>query len=77
MYYVYILKLTGKEYYSGFSADLKSRITEHKQNKVKTTRNRKPRLYFYCAFRSRINAVRFEKYLKSSSGFAFRNNHLI
>ncbi len=78
MYYVYILKLKNKEYYSGFTTDLKERLEKHSQKSVQTTRN-KPieKLIFYAAFNNKIKALDFEKYLKSSSGFAFRNKHLV
>jgi len=32
---------------------------------------------FYAAFKAKEKAYEFEKYLKSSSGFAFRNKRLI
>jgi len=34
-------------------------------------------LIWYCAFLEKKKVLAFEKYLKSSSGFAFRNKHLI
>lgn len=78
MYYVYILKLKNKEFYIGYSADLKKRITQHKQNMVFTTKNSKgDELVFYAAFKTQKLAFDFEKYLKSSSGFAFRNKRLV
>lgn len=78
MYYVYILKLKNGKFYIGYSANLKQRIREHNQEKVSATKKLRPlKLVFYTAFISKIKALKFEKYLKSSSGFAFRNKRLI
>lgn len=78
MYYSYILKLSNNTYYSGFSENLKQRIEEHSSGKVTATQKYLPAtLAFYSAFISKKKALDFEKYLKSSSGFAFRNKRLI
>jgi len=78
VYYTYILQLKDKTYYHGVSDDLKQRIKAHHSGIVESTKNLRPfRLVFYAAFQSKELAVNFEKYLKSSSGFAFRNKHLI
>ena len=78
MYYVYILKLNNGQYYIGFTKNLRVRIKRHFQKAVKTTTRIKPvGLVFYAAFKTQKLATDFEKYLKSSSGFAFRNKHLI
>ena len=77
MYYVYILRLVNGEYYIGFSSNFKQRLSDHQNNIISQTKNLKPQLVFYCAFRSKIKALHFEKYLKTGSGFAFRNKHLI
>ena len=77
MYYVYILKLDDS-YYSGSTPDFKRRFREHLNKAAKSTKKSKSiKLVFYAAFVSKITALRFEKYLKSSSGFAFRNKRLI
>ncbi|MDP6575634.1 MAG: GIY-YIG nuclease family protein [Candidatus Peribacteraceae bacterium] len=78
MYYVYILKLKNKQYYIGCTKDLRSRLKKHKHHAVPTTSRIRPEeLVFYAAFKSKEKAYVFEKYLKSSSGFAFRNKRLI
>lgn len=78
MYYVYILKLNSSTFYIGYSANLKQRLEEHRQGLVSSTKNFTPvKLIFYTAFESKIKALNFEKYLKTGSGFAFRNRHLI
>jgi len=78
MYYVYILQLKDKSLYIGYSSDLKNRIKIHSEGSVESTKNLRPaKLVYYSAFSSQKKATDFEKYLKSSSGFAFRNKHLI
>jgi len=53
-------------------------MLEHKRGGVKATKDSLPiKLEFYAAFKNRRLATKFEKYLKSSSGFAFRNKRLI
>lgn len=78
MHYVYILKLRSNGLYVGYSSDLKQRIKDHNRGIVKTTKNLRPvKLVYYSAFLSKHKATAFEIYLKSSSGFAFRNKRLI
>jgi putative endonuclease len=78
MYYRYILQLKGKSFYHGFSEDLKQRLNDHHSGTVNSTKNLRPiKLVFYAAFTSKTKALAFEKYLKSSSGAAFRNKHLL
>ena len=78
MYYVYILQLYDKSYYVGYSSDLKERIKYHNFGLVPSTKNLRPvKLIYYSAFSSQKKATDFEKYLKTSSGFAFRNKRLI
>lgn len=77
MYYVYILELRDKSYYHGFSDNLRTRIKSHQDGSVESTKNLRPiELVFYSAFKTKTKALAFEKYLKSSSGFSFRNKHL-
>lgn len=78
MYYVYILQLCDKSFYHGQSENLKERLLDHQNGLVPSTKNLRPvKLVFYAAFATKSLAVSFEKYLKSSSGHAFRNKHLI
>ena len=76
MYYVYILRLSDKSIYIGSAEDLKVRLINHNQGVVSSTKNFRPvELVFYSSFEDRIVALRFEKYLKTGSGFAFRKKH--
>ena len=78
MYYVYILKLSDNSLYVGYSSNLRQRVKEHNYGSVESTKNLKPvKLIYYSAFSTQKKATDFEKYLKSSSGFAFRNKRLI
>jgi len=78
MYYVYILKLNNGKIYTGSTPNLKERLKEHNQGKCKSTKDLKPvKLIWFCAFRNRLLARRFENYLKTGSGQAFRNKRLV
>jgi predicted GIY-YIG superfamily endonuclease len=78
MYYVYLLKLKDGSIYTGSTPDLHRRVKQHESGYVISTRNQRPlKLVWYCAFSNRITARRFENYLKTGSGQAFRNRRLI
>ena len=78
MFYTYILQLKDKSYYVGYSSDLKARIKTHQEGDVESTKNLRPfKIVYYSAFSSQKKATDFEKYLKTASGFAFRNKRFI
>ncbi|HLB32090.1 MAG TPA: GIY-YIG nuclease family protein [Patescibacteria group bacterium] len=78
MYYVYLLQLRNSEIYTGSTPDLERRIGEHRKGMCQSTKLIRPiKLVWYCAFRSRLAARKFENYLKKGSGQAFRNKHLL
>jgi predicted GIY-YIG superfamily endonuclease len=78
MHFVYILKLTDETYYVGQTKDIDARTEKHVKGKVKSTsRYESKDLVWYGAFNDKITAIKFEKYLKTSSGKSFRNRHLI
>ncbi len=78
MYYVYILKNQNEEKYIGVTKDLKTRLNQHNSGKTMTTKNKSSyTVIWYSAFSEKEKAYSFEKYLKSSSGYAFTNKHLI
>ncbi len=78
MFYVYILKKeTEDKLYVGFSENLKNRLNSHKEKTVKSTKNSKYNLIWYCVFKEKHKALSFEKYLKHGSGHAFSRKHLI
>lgn len=80
MFYVYIIKSIKypNKIYTGFSSNLKERIKEHNKGTSPHTSKLKPwKLIFYSAFENKKTALDFEKYLKSSSGIAFKNKRLV
>jgi putative endonuclease len=78
MHYVYILRLANNHFYTGSTTDINKRLKEHKNGKSESTKNLGPvKLIWYCVFPNRLQARRFEKYLKTGSGQAFRNKRLI
>ena len=70
MFYVYILlSIKDNKFYIGCTKNLKRRILEHKRKKVKSTKDRLPlKLVCYEAYLSKTEALRREKFLKSSDG---------
>lgn len=62
----------------GFSENLKQRLQSHDWHMTKSNKAKAPfQLIWYCGFKNKKKALDFEQYLKSSSGFAFRNKRLI
>ena len=77
MYYVYSLKCKDG-FYIGCTDNIKERLERHKNGHVPATSNRLPmELCFYFAIKDKYKAFEFEKYLKSGSGRAFINKHLV
>jgi len=78
MQYVYILKCADDSLYTGCTNNLKNRLNQHRNGKVHYTQDKLPlELIYYSAFKEKFRAYQFEKYLKSGSGIAFRNRHLV
>jgi predicted GIY-YIG superfamily endonuclease len=79
MYYVYILKSKKDgSRYIGITADLKKRFQEHNSGDARYSSTKRPfKIVWYAAFVLKGRALEFEKYLKSSSGYAFTHKHLI
>ena len=70
MYYVYVL-LSEKDsnFYIGFSENVEQRLVEHNAGKNISTRERRPfMLIYYEGHTSKADALRREKYFKSSKG---------
>lgn len=69
MYYVYVLELSpkkNKNYYFGYTEDLKRRMRQHLSGNVNFTKGRNPKLIYYEAFETKILAMRREKNIKKS-----------
>ena len=78
MHAVYILKCGDNKPYTGCTESLKERLRRHIDGHVPATKNRRPvKLVNYTVFGDKYKAFKFEKYLKSGSGRAFLNKHLL
>lgn len=76
--FVYILKCANGSHYVGHTTDIERRLLEHNSGKVHYTKDKRPvKIITFIAFSDLYKAIYFEKYLKSGSGIAFRNRHLI
>ncbi len=70
MYYVYVLisKKDGK-FYTGYTSNLKLRVSQHQRGQVDSTRLRIPvKLIYYESYCNSQDAQRREKYLKTTLG---------
>lgn len=69
-YYVYtLLSLKDKKFYTGFSTDLRDRLSRHTKGEVKSTTNRRPlKLIHYEYFINEEDAKAREVFLKSGFG---------
>ena len=73
MYYSYVLQSEkDKEFYIGFTKDLKLRFEQHTKGMVDSTKNRAPlTLIYYEACLSQKDATKRERYLKTYHGKMF------
>jgi len=62
--YVYIISRENAPYYIGHTADIRSRMMEHRDGLVKSTKNTNPRLLYFEKFSERKVATKYEKDLK-------------
>ncbi len=79
MHYVYILqsRKDGSKYI-GTTKNLRNRLNEHNDGETKSNRSKAPyKIIWYCCFIDKFKAFGFEKYLKSSSGYAFTAKHFL
>jgi putative endonuclease len=78
MFYTYVLQSkSDKNFYIGFTNDLKKRFSLHNQGKVESTKNRLPFvLVYYEACLNQKDALKREKYFKTGFGRRFLNNRL-
>lgn len=78
MFYVYVLRdtKTGR-LYTGFTSDLRKRLTEHALGKSTYTKSRGPyELIYYEACKNINDAAAREKYLKTGMGKRYLNNRV-
>ncbi|HAS00261.1 MAG TPA: excinuclease ABC subunit C [Candidatus Moranbacteria bacterium] len=78
MFYVYVLQsLIDGLLYTGYTGDLKKRISEHNEGRNFSTKTRKPfKLVYYEACFNEKDAKAREKYLKSGMGKRYVKNRL-
>jgi putative endonuclease len=78
MFFVYVLKseVDGR-YYKGLTKNLEKRLKEHNSGHTKSTKAFRPwKMIFSKEFEERIEARKFEKYLKSGTGRDYIKNNL-
>jgi len=78
MFYVYILRsLKDRQFYVGYTDNLQRRISSHTAGKISSTRFRRPlELIYYEASHKQSDALRREKYLKSTYGKRYIKNRI-
>jgi len=79
-YFVYILRSLSspEKTYVGFTTRLDARLDEHNEKSQIYSKRYAPwQRITYLSFSAREQALAFEKYLKSPSGKAFTQKHLI
>ena len=78
MYYTYVLLSTkDKEFYTGYTKDLKLRFEQHNKGLVDSTKSRRPfKLIYYEACIDQVDAKKREKYLKSYHGKMYLKRRL-
>jgi putative endonuclease len=78
MHYIYVLKsLKDNKFYIGYTNDLRKRIELHNAGRVESTKLRKPfDLIYYEASQNREDALKREKYLKTTYGHRYIHNRV-
>ncbi len=74
MFYIYVLKSKkDNSQYIGLSQNTEERLKEHNAGRVKSTKPKRAwKLLYKESFRTRTDARKREKYLKSAAGRRFR-----
>ena len=76
---VYVLKNTENppRFYTGVTANLRARLEAHNAGRCSHTSKHRPWVVdVIVKFADETRALKFEKYLKSGSGFEFARRHL-
>ncbi|MBI3331785.1 GIY-YIG nuclease family protein [Candidatus Peregrinibacteria bacterium] len=77
-HFVYILRNKDGKNYVGLTDDIDDRLARHNRGEISSTAKFAPwEMAHFAAFKTRKKAAIYEKYLKSGSGTAFRNKHLV
>ena len=64
VFHVYILKLDGGDFYAGQTRELRARLSEHRDGRVKSTVGRNPKLVWFTELATRDDATELEVELK-------------
>ena len=78
MFFTYaLLSVSDKNFYIGYTTNLKERVEKHKLGKVKSTKYRLPviLIYYECCL-NRYDAIKRERYLKTGMGKRYLRNRL-
>lgn len=77
-YYVYVLQSEkDHQLYTGLTIDLKTRFEEHNNGEVSQTQNRRPmKLIYYEACLNQQDAIKRERYLKTTWGKRYIKSRL-
>jgi len=77
-FYIYVLiSEKDKKFYTGYTSDLKRRITEHNEGLVPSTKNRQPlKLVYWEGCLAQTDALVREKYLKTAWGKRYLKNRI-
>lgn len=78
MYYIYVLQSEkDRNFYIGYTTDLKKRLKLHKDGSVKSTKNRGSlKLVYYESCLNQKDALKREKYLKTNYGKRYIKNRI-
>ena len=78
MFYAYVLQsIKDKDFYTGFTKNLKLRFEQHNKGQVESTKERCPfKLIYYEACLDEKDAKKREKYFKSYHGKMFLKKRL-
>ena len=78
MYYTYVLQsVVDKQFYVGYTKDLKLRFERHNRGYISSTKDRRPlKLIYYEACLTQQDALRREKYLKTFHGKQFLHKRI-
>jgi len=69
MFYVYILLCADNKLYAGFTEDVEARVNRHSSGRIRSTKFRLPvKLIFHEAYVNKYDALRREKYFKTTKG---------
>lgn len=80
MHFIYILKALNfpDKIYVGYTLNIIDRLDVHNNGGSVYTKDFKPwELVWHCQFKDKIQALAFEKYLKSHSGRAFMQKRIL